>query len=109
MEPTQKLSSAIGFAMKAGKLKTGDFIVERLVRAGKAEQVLIDASASANTREKYERLCEAAHTQLLPVERLGDDIGKPGRMLAAVIDRNFSHMIRDAYARVHPDDSNDRG
>lgn len=109
MDPTQKLSGAIGFAMKAGKLKTGDFSVEKLVRAGRAKLVLIDGGASANTKDKYGRMCELAQLQLVTVPQLGACIGKPGRMLAAVTDENFSNMIRGAYACVLSEDSNDRG
>ncbi len=109
MNRTQKLCSAVGFAMKAGKLKTGDFAVEKLVRAGKAQLVLIDRDASENTRRKYTRLCESTRTQCCFIPQLGSSIGKPGRMLAAVIDKNFSDMIRGAYACAAPEDSNDRG
>lgn len=97
MEQTKKLCNAIGFAMKAGKLQSGDFAVERLVRAGKARLVLMDEETANNTREKYERLCASTHTEWISVSHLGRCIGKNGRMVAAVSDMNFSNMIRAAF------------
>lgn len=91
-----KLTSAIGFSMKAGRLKSGDFVVEKLVRANNARIVLLDAAASANTKEKYLDLCRRGETPLLEVEELGRWIGKPGRMIAAVTDEQFAAMIRRA-------------
>lgn len=110
MERTEKLANAIGLAMKAGKLKSGDFVVEKLVRAGKARLVLMDETTARNSAEKYERLCLAMDVERILVAELGQCIGKPGRMLAAVEDENFSNMIRNAaQIGVVPKDSNDRG
>ena len=98
METNGRLLNAVGLAMKAGRLQSGDFAVERLVRGGGAKLVLIDPGSSENTRDKYARMCNAAQTDCLPVPDLGAAIGKPGRMVAAVTDTNFSDMIRRASA-----------
>ena len=37
------LRSAIGFAMKAGKLASGDFSVDKAVRSGRAKLVIFDS------------------------------------------------------------------
>jgi ribosomal protein L7Ae-like RNA K-turn-binding protein len=84
--------------MKAGRLQSGDFAVERLVRANKALLALVDAGASENTKGKYRALCAAHKTELMEVHELGLWIGKPSRMLAAVTDRNFANMIKRASA-----------
>ena len=94
-----KLNSAIGFAMKAGRLKSGDFVTEKLIRAKGAKIALIDTKASDNTRGKYRDLCAHNGTELIEVEELGRWIGKPGRMLAAVTDEGFAQMIRRALAQ----------
>jgi ribosomal protein L7Ae-like RNA K-turn-binding protein len=91
-----KLTSAIGFAMKAGKLVSGDFSVEKAVRAKRAKIALIDSAASANTQEKYRAMSEHAGIMLAEVEELGQWIGKPGRMVAAVTDEQFTTMIKRA-------------
>jgi ribosomal protein L7Ae-like RNA K-turn-binding protein len=84
--------------MKAGRLVSGDFAVEKLLRANKAKLVLIDPAASENTREKYRVLCAAKGTEFVGVADLGDWIGKPGRMLAAVTGQDFAEMIKRASA-----------
>ncbi len=92
-----KITSAIGFAMKAGKLVSGDFSAERAVRAGRAKIALIDGAASDNTKDKYRLLSEHAGIALIEVEELGRWIGKPGRMVAAVTDEQFTTMIKRAF------------
>ena len=91
-----KLNSAIGFAMKAGRLKSGDFVTEKLIRAKGAKIALIDTTASDNTKDKYRDICAHIGTELVEVDELGRWIGKPGRMVAAVTDEAFAQMIRRA-------------
>jgi len=98
MPKPDRKASAIGFAMKAGKVQSGDFLTEKLLRAGKAKLVLLDTAASDNTSEKYRALCESRGVDLLLVEELGIWIGKPGRMTAAVSDEHFAAMIKRAFA-----------
>jgi ribosomal protein L7Ae-like RNA K-turn-binding protein len=91
-----KLTSAIGFAMKAGRLKSGDYVTEKLLRARNAKIALIDTTASDNTKDKYRDICKYSLIELIEVEELGRWIGKPGRMVAAVTDEAFAQMIRRA-------------
>lgn len=100
MPQPNKLTSAIGFAMKAGKLVSGDFSVEKLARAGKARLLLLDGAASDNTKEKYQALSASKNVELIEVTDLGNWIGKPGRMVAAVTDLNFTTMIKRASAEA---------
>lgn len=95
---SSRLTNAIGLAMKAGRLKSGDSTVETLVRAEQTGLVLLDADASENTREKYRAMCRTHGAEILPVAELGRWIGKPGRMIAAVTDENFKNMIKRAFA-----------
>jgi ribosomal protein L7Ae-like RNA K-turn-binding protein len=88
-----KLNSAIGFAMKAGRLKSGDYVTEKLLRAKGAKVALIDTTASDNTKDKYRDICNYTGIPLIEIEELGRWIGKPGRMVAAVTDEAFSQMI----------------
>ena len=97
-----KLNSAIGFAMKAGRLKSGDFVTEKLLRAKNAKIALIDTTASDNTKEKYRNICANSEIELVEVEELGRWIGKPGRMVAAVTDTTFTQMIKRALAQEAP-------
>jgi ribosomal protein L7Ae-like RNA K-turn-binding protein len=95
-----KLTSAIGFAMKAGRIKSGGYVVEKLIRAKQAHLALIDTTASDNTKDQYRDMCAYANTELIEIEELGHWIGKPGRMVAAVTDEVFTAMIKRALAQT---------
>ena len=94
------VSSALGFCQKAGRLQSGDESAEKSVKSGKAVMVVLDAAASENTEKKYTALCAHARIPLVRSEEVGHAIGKPGRMVAAVTDRNFANMISSAQARA---------
>lgn len=94
MEPRQY--NAMGFCQKAGRCQSGDFAAEKAVRAGKARLVLLEQSASQNTRDKYEALCRGRGVPLLLVEEVGSAIGKPGRLVMAVTYGQFARMIQEA-------------
>lgn len=104
MRDRQRVYDAIGLAMKAGRLKSGDFAVEKLLRAGKARLLIVDETASARTKERYESLCKRQGVDRMEIPSLGKRIGRPGRMLAAVIDENFAAMIRRATERAESDE-----
>lgn len=88
-----KLNNAIGLAMKAGRIASGDFSVEKAVRSGTAKLVMVDESASDNTKKQWRDACGFRSIPLITIRALGDAIGKPARMVAAVTDTGFSAMI----------------
>ncbi|HWQ57888.1 MAG TPA: ribosomal L7Ae/L30e/S12e/Gadd45 family protein [Clostridia bacterium] len=96
MADDKKLRGALGLAMKAGKCAAGDFACEKLVRAGGARLVVLDGGASGNTKDKYRGMCARLGIPLIEVEDMGDAIGKPGRMIAAVADEGFARLIASA-------------
>lgn len=103
MQTDNRLHNAIGLAMKAGKCVSGDFIVERTLRDNQARLVLLDETVSSSTRERYERMCVRGATPLVMLPALGQAIGKPARMIAAVTDENMTKLILGAVA---PGDKN---
>ncbi len=92
-----KFRGAMGLAMKAGKCQAGDFVCEKLVRAGKAKLVLLDSAASDATKQRYRGMCSRAGIEALETDDMGVTIGKPGRMIAVVTDDNFVRMIKASY------------
>lgn len=96
MEINGRLRNAVGLAMKAGKCVSGDFAVEKAVRAGKARLLLLDAAVSQSTLERYERFSERFGAPLARLPALGDAIGKPSRMIAAITDDNMCKLILGA-------------
>ena len=88
-----KLAAALGLAARAGKIRSGDFITEKLLKGGKAKVIILDTEASAATEERYTRACERMGARLIRVTGFGRFIGKPGHIAAAVTDRGFEQMI----------------
>jgi len=92
-----RLRGAVGLAMKAGKCRSGDFIVERMLKRGQILLVLIDDAVSAATRERYTEACQKRDIPLLFVEDPGEAIGKPAHRILGITDSGFQKMIMNAY------------
>lgn len=92
----KKIMSLIGLAMKAGKIKSGEFSVEKAVKSGVAYLVIVSESASNNTRKKFSNMCHFYEVPLYLLgtkEELGAAIGKEYRASLAVLDENFANAI----------------
>ena len=92
----QRISGAIGLAIRAGKCAQGTEGCEKAVRAGKAKLVLLDPSAADNTKKSVRNLCEYYHCPwlMLPEEGMLEDItGGANRKVLSVNDNGFAQMI----------------
>lgn len=93
-----RLDNALGLCMKAGKCQSGEFSVENCIKKGKARLVLVQQSASDNTKKHYTDLCAHYELPLLFIENVGLAIGKGSRIAVAVTDDSFKQMITNAAA-----------
>ena len=93
-----KLFNSLGLCRRAGKCQSGEFAAERAVKAGKAKLVLLEESASENTKARFSALCEGRKVPLKLVPEVGRAIGREGHVVMAVTDTGFANMIRDAVA-----------
>ena len=93
---TDRLYNAIGLCQRAGKAQSGAFAAEKAIRAGKAQMVLLEETASEATKTHYEQLCAAHGVPLLFVETVGRAIGKDARIVMAVTDASFRDLIERA-------------
>lgn len=92
----KKILSLIGLAMKAGKVKSGEFATEKAVKTGLAHVVIVSESASDNTKKKFGNMClyyEVPIYYFGSKEDLGGAIGKEFRASLAVVDENFAKAI----------------
>ena len=91
-----KQLSLLGLAMKAGKVVSGEFAVEKYVKEGKAHLVLVAEDASKNTKKSAHDMCVFYEVPLYDIgtkEELGRTIGKEYRALIAVTDENFAKAM----------------
>lgn len=95
-----KVLSYLGLSTKAGRSVSGEFSVEKSVRAGRAKLVIISAEASANTRKAFENLCTYYHVPICFLgskEELGSVCGKEIRASAAIEDEGLAKAAIKAW------------
>ncbi len=96
MTENKKVLGALGLAMKAGKLVSGEFMTERAIRDGSASLVMVAGNASENTKKKFADACNyyrVSYVEFGDKEQLGRAIGKEFRASLAVTDRGFATTI----------------
>lgn len=82
----------LGLAMKAGKVVSGEYLVEKAIRDGLAKLVIVAEDASANTKKKFKNSCHYYHVPYVEFgnkDMLGSIIGKQFRATLAVTDAGF--------------------
>lgn len=87
----------IGLAMKAGKVKSGEFLTETEVKSGGACLVVLAGDASDATKKKFRNMCEFYQVPFCiygDKDTLGHAIGREFRASLAVTDDGFAKEIR---------------
>jgi ribosomal protein L7Ae-like RNA K-turn-binding protein len=91
-----KIYSMIGLATRAGKTVSGEFSVEKAVKARKAKLVIVSEEAADNTKKLFRNKCDFYK---IPVFVFGtkQDLGKASgnqmRTSVAITDEGFSKTI----------------
>ena len=90
-----RMLNMLGLCARAGKLITGEKACLQGIRAGGAFVALLDGAASANAVKALGDACASHGVPLVRTgeNRLGDAIGKPGRMAAIVTDARMGARI----------------
>lgn len=87
----------LGLANRARKIISGEELVIKEIRKGRADLVLLSADASANTTKKVTDKCKSYKTPYKIVENrflLGQSIGKEARVVVAVLDGGFANKLK---------------
>lgn len=93
---TDKIFSMIGLAMKAGKVVSGEFMTEKMIKTGKAFLVIVSYAASDNTKKMFRNMCAFYEVPFYiygTKEELGHSMGKEFRASLAVTDEGFAKSI----------------
>jgi ribosomal protein L7Ae-like RNA K-turn-binding protein len=91
-----KVLSLVGLATKAGKTVSGEFCTEKEVKTGRAALVIVADDASANTKKKFQNMCDFYEVPIYFYEdkdALGHAMGKEFRASLAVLDEGFAKGI----------------
>lgn len=92
-----KILSFIGICMKAGKLVSGEFSVEKAVKGRKAYLVVVADDVSANTRKMYTDMCSFYKVPIRffsSKEELGRILGKEYRASLAILDGQMASALQ---------------
>lgn len=89
--------SFLGLANRARKIISGEELVLKEVRSGKAKLVLLSEDASANTTKRIIDKTTYYNIPMRKVEnrqQLGHAIGRDERVVVAVLDEGFAKKLR---------------
>ena len=88
--------SLLGLCMKAGKLISGEFLVEKGIKNGSVVLAIVASDASENTKKKFNDMCSFRDIELISFadkETLGRAIGKDIRASIGICDEGFAKTI----------------
>ena len=83
--------------MKAGRIASGEYGVEKSVKEGRAQLVILAEDASGNTEKKFTDMCRYYRVPVFTYKKkdeLGWMIGKEQRACLAVEDAGFAKAIQ---------------
>lgn len=100
MDDNDRVRTALGFAMKAGKVRSGEFAADRAFKKGNVGLVVIDKDASYSTKERWSAMSERANVPFMTVADMGRAIGREAHMVACITDSGFANMILRALGNI---------
>lgn len=97
----KKFFGMLGLAKRAGKLSTGAFICDKMIRSQKAKLVILAYDASENTKKAISDSCKYYKIRLIEpqisMDELGHATGGGDRAVVSVNDYNFAKAILDIF------------
>ena len=94
----QKLRGLLGLSTRAGQMLIGSGRALEHVRQEKTKLVFLDEAASDNTTKRFTDACRSHEVdcKVLTKGLLGQAIGKPGTMVAAVLPGGIADKLSEA-------------
>ncbi|MBS4217710.1 YlxQ family RNA-binding protein [Bacillus sp. FJAT-49711] len=92
----EKWMSLLGLANRARKIISGEELVVKEIKNGRAKLVLISKDASSNTSKKIQDKCTYYDVPFRFVEsreKLGHAIGKDERVVVAILEDGFAKKL----------------
>jgi ribosomal protein L7Ae-like RNA K-turn-binding protein len=103
--PAEQLLRLLGLGYRARQVVLGVESVRDGLRAGRFACVVVAGDASPRARDKVVRLAAAKGIPLIAgpsAEAIGTRLGKPGVMVAGVVDRALARGIANAVPAAAP-------
>lgn len=96
-----KILNLVGLAMRAGKVVSGEFATEKLVKSGKAKLVIVAEDASDNTKKLFMDKCNYRGVPIYiyaDKKTLGHAIGKEYRASLGISDENLAKAVQKLFS-----------
>lgn len=93
---TDKIYGLLGLCQRAGKLRSGEFAVEKSIKSGKSFLVIIPEDASDNTKKKFRNMTtyrSVPYQELGTKETLGHQLGRSERSSISIEDQGFAQAM----------------
>jgi ribosomal protein L7Ae-like RNA K-turn-binding protein len=97
MNDLKRVYSLLGLSQRSGKLASGEFMVEKAVKEGRAALVILAADASENTKKKFYNMgafYQVPVVELSDKDTLGHRIGRTERSSLALLDDGFAKAVK---------------
>ena len=91
-----KILSLLGLATRSGSTVSGEFMVEKSVKAHRVKLVFVAEDTSDGSKKNYSDMCNFYHVPIFfygTKETLGHCIGKAMRAAVAVTDEGFANRM----------------
>ncbi len=98
-----RLYGLLGLCQRAGKLKSGEFAVEKSVKGQKSHLVIVPEDASDNTKKKFKNMTtyrNVPYFELGTKEKLGKQLGKSERSSISIEDEGFAKAMEKLLTEV---------
>ena len=98
-----RLYGLLGLCQRAGKLKSGEFAVEKSVKGQKSHLVIVPEDASDNTKKKFKNMTtyrNVPYFELGTKEKLGKQLGKSERSSISIEDEGFAKAMKKLLTEV---------
>lgn len=95
-----KLKNLLGLAQRAKLLVSGNFAVNKAIKSGQVQAIILTADASDGAVKEYEKISSEKSLPIyraLTKETLGQCLGKDYRAVAAVLDAGFAKSIEKLF------------
>lgn len=92
----EKVLNLLGLAQRAGKLLSGDFVVERSMKRQRYPLLIIASDCAENNAKKYRHLSSTYSIPMREIgtkDTLGKAVGKEMRAVILVTDEGFAKSM----------------
>ncbi len=87
----------LGLAMRAGRVRSGEFATEKSVKEGRSRLVIVPEDASENTKKKFRNMADYRQLAFYiygTKESLGKAMGREERSSVSVEDDGFAEQMK---------------